>query len=189
MGGALAQQVALAHPERVGSLVLMSTSPAVACGSELPPMSEELRAWFAAEVPDWNERGAVIDYLTAYERHLEGPEFFDEPHVRALAGRIFDRTRDMAASMTNHALAAEGDLARGPLGAITAPVLVVHGTADPLFPFGHGEALARAIPRAQLLPLAGAGHQLPPRPCWPSVTTAMLTLTLTRMPEGGRSPS
>src|SRR5215467_12776510 len=76
-------QVALAHPERVGSLVLMSTSPAVPCGSELPPMSEELRAWFAAEVPDWNERGAVIDYLTAYERHLGGPDYFDEPHVRA----------------------------------------------------------------------------------------------------------
>jgi pimeloyl-ACP methyl ester carboxylesterase len=185
MGGALAQQVALAHPERVDSLVLFSTSPAVPCGSELPPVSEELRAWFAAEVPDWNERGAVIDYLTAYERHLEGPEYFDEPRVRALAGRIFDRTRDMAASMTNHALAEEGDLARGPLGRITAPVLVVHGTADPMFPFGHGEALTREIPRAQLLPLAGVGHQLPPRPFWPSVTTAMLTL----MPEGGRSPS
>jgi len=188
MGGALAQQVALAHPERVGSLVLMSTSPAVPCGSELPPMSEELRAWFAAEVPDWNERGAVIDYLTAYERHLGGPDYFDEPHVRALAGRIFDRTRDVAASMTNHALAEEGDLARGRrLDEIVAPTLVIHGTADPLFPFGHGEALARSIPRAQLLPLAGVGHQLPPRPCWPSVTTAMLTLTL--MPGGGRSPS
>jgi pimeloyl-ACP methyl ester carboxylesterase len=148
-------------------------------------MSEELRAWFAAEVPDWNERGAVIDYLTAYERHLEGPEYFDEPHVRALAGRIFDRTRDMAASMTNHAQAEEGELARGPLGAITAPALVIHGTADPMFPFGHGEALAREIPRAELLPLEGVGHQLPPRPFWPSVTTAMLRL----MPGGGRSPS
>src|SRR5689334_13899549 len=42
MGGALAQQVALAHPECVDSLVLFSTSPAMPCGSELPPMSEEL---------------------------------------------------------------------------------------------------------------------------------------------------
>jgi pimeloyl-ACP methyl ester carboxylesterase len=32
MGGALAQEVALAHPERVDSLVLMSTSPAVPAG-------------------------------------------------------------------------------------------------------------------------------------------------------------
>jgi pimeloyl-ACP methyl ester carboxylesterase len=185
MGGALAQQVALAHPERVDSLVLMSTSPAVPTGSELPPMSDDLRAWFTAEVPDWNERDAVIDYLTSYERHLEGAEYFDEPHVRALAARVFDRTRDMAASMTNHALAEEGDLSRGPLGQITAPALVIHGTADPMFPFGHGEALAREIPQAELLPLEGVGHQLPPRPWWPSVMTAMLTL----MPGGGGSPS
>src|SRR6185295_9795181 len=70
MGGALAQQVALAHPDRVDSLVLMSTSPAVPSRRELPPMSDELRAWFAAEVPlpDWAERSAVIDYLVGYER-------------------------------------------------------------------------------------------------------------------------
>jgi pimeloyl-ACP methyl ester carboxylesterase len=178
MGGALAQQVALAHPDRVGSLVLFSTSPAVPCGSELPPMSEELRAWFAAEVrkPDWTERAAVIDYLTSYERHLEAAACFDEAHVRALATRIVDRTRDMAASMTNHALAEEGDLARGRLDQITAPALVIHGTADPLFPFGHGEALARGIPGAELLPLAGVGHQVPPRPWWPAVIAAMLRL-------------
>jgi pimeloyl-ACP methyl ester carboxylesterase len=180
-GGALAQQVALADPERVGSLVLMSTSPAGPCGSELPPMSEELRAWFSAKVsqPDWTERAAVIDYLTAYERHLEGAEYFDEAHVRALAARIVDRTRDMAASMTNHALAEEGDLARGGLNEITAPALVIHGTADPLFPFGHGEALARGIPGAELLPLEGVGHQLPPRPWWPAVIAAMLRLAIT----------
>jgi len=88
MGGALAQRVALAHPDRVDSLVLMSTSPAVqgAPGrSELPPMSEDLRAYFAAEVPrpDWAERTAVIDYLVGYERHLEAAEYFDEAHVRA----------------------------------------------------------------------------------------------------------
>jgi len=176
MGGALAQQVALAHPDRVDSLVLISTSPAVPCGSELPPMSEELRAYFATKVPlpDWTERAAVIDYLVGYERRLEGAEYFDEAHVRALAARIVDRTTDMAASMMNHALAEEGELARGRLDEIAAPTLVIHGTADPLFPFGHGEALAREIPRAELLPLQGVGHQMPPRPYWASVITAML---------------
>ena len=179
MGGALAQQVALAHPDRVDSLVLMSTSPAVPGGpdrAELPPASEALRAYFAAEVPlpDWAERSAVIDYLVGYERQLEGEEYFDEAHVRALVARIVDRTNDMAASMTNHALAEEGELARGRLDQIAAPTLVIHGTADPLFPFGHGEALAREIPHAELLPLKGVGHQVPPRACWTSVIPAML---------------
>jgi pimeloyl-ACP methyl ester carboxylesterase len=182
MGGALAQQVALAHPDRVDSLVLISTSPAVqgAPGrSELPPMSEDLRAYFAAEVPrpDWAERAAVIDYLTDYERRLEGADYFDEAHVRALVARIVDRTTDMAASMTNHALAEEGELTRGRLDEIAAPTLVIHGTADPLFPYGHGEALARGIPRAELLPLAGVGHQVPPRAWWAPVIAAMLRHT------------
>jgi pimeloyl-ACP methyl ester carboxylesterase len=179
MGGALAQQVALAHPDRVDSLVLFSTSPAVPCGAELPPMSEDLRAYFAAEVPrpDWAERAAVIDYIADYERRLEGAEYFDEAHVRALVARIVDRTTDVAASMTNHALAEDGELARGRLDGIAAPTLVIHGTADPLFPYGHGEALARGIPRAQLLPLAGVGHQVPPRPWWTPVIAAMLRHT------------
>ncbi|MGH3172447.1 MAG: hypothetical protein ACRDPF_01080, partial [Streptosporangiaceae bacterium] len=64
-------------------------------------MSEELRAWFAAEVPlpDWAERSAMIEYLVDYERRLEGAEYFDEAHVRSLVERIVDRTNDMAASM------------------------------------------------------------------------------------------
>ncbi len=139
-------------------------------------MSEDLRAYFAAEVPrpDWAERAAVIDYIVDYERRLEGSEYFDEAHVRALVERIVDRTNDVAASMTNHALAEEGELARGRLDEIAAPTLVIHGTADPLFPYGHGEALAREIPRAELLPLAGVGHQVPPRPWWTAVIAAML---------------
>jgi pimeloyl-ACP methyl ester carboxylesterase len=179
MGGALAQQVALAHPGRVDSLVLISTSPAVPGGpgrAELPPMSEELRAYFAAEVPrpDWTERTAVIDYIVDYERRLEAAHYFDEAHVRALVERIVDRTNDMAASAMNHALAEEGELPSGRLDDITAPTLVIHGTADPLFPYGHGEALAGAIPRAELLPLEGVGHQMPPRAWWTSVIAAML---------------
>jgi pimeloyl-ACP methyl ester carboxylesterase len=142
MGGGIAQEIALAHPERVDSLVLMSTSPAVPAVSgrrELPPASEDLRAYFA--------------------------------------GEIVDRTNDMAASMTNHAVAEEGELVRGRLDQIAVPTLVIHGTADPLFPFGHGEALAREIPHAELLPLAGVGHQVPPRPCWTSVIPAVLRHT------------
>ena len=45
-----------------------------------------------------------------------------------------------------------------PLSSIKVPTLVVHGTADPMFPLRHGEVLAAEIPGATLLPLEGAGH-------------------------------
>ena len=38
-------------------------------------------------------------------------------------------------------------------------------------------ALARGIPRAELLPLEGVGHQMPPRPWWTSVIAVMLRHT------------
>jgi pimeloyl-ACP methyl ester carboxylesterase len=49
-----------------------------------------------------------------------------------------------------------------PLEQIAVPVLVVHGTGDPLVPFTqppqHGKSLAARIPGAQLLAVEGGDH-------------------------------
>jgi hypothetical protein len=47
----------------------------------------------------------------------------------------------------------------------------------PLDPSGHAEALAREIPHAELPPLEGVCHQMPPRAWWSSVIPAMLRHT------------
>ena len=47
------------------------------------------------------------------------------------------------------------------LAAIACPTTVVHGDADPLMPVGNGMRLARLIPGARYVELAGVGH-LPP---------------------------
>jgi pimeloyl-ACP methyl ester carboxylesterase len=57
------------------------------------------------------------------------------------------------------------------------PTLVLHGTEDPLFPYGHAEALADEIPGARLLPLEGVGHEVPPTPLWGRVVAAILEHT------------
>src|SRR5262245_13402973 len=44
MGGGIAQQLVLGHPDRVATLTLMSTSPG---GSDLPPVSDRLASFFA----------------------------------------------------------------------------------------------------------------------------------------------
>ena len=175
MGGGIAQHLALEHPDRVASLTLMATT---AGGPDLPAMSEELDAFFAepAPDPDWSDREAVVDHMVEAERPFTGSRSFDEASTRELCGRIFDRTVNIESSIKNHWLADAGDALRPRLGQVTAPTLVIHGTEDPLFPFGHAEALAREIPGAALVPLERTGHELP-RDVWDLVVPAILEHT------------
>jgi pimeloyl-ACP methyl ester carboxylesterase len=181
MGGGIAQHAALVLPQRVASLTLMSTSPAVSDPERpsLPPPSRTLAAHFAdpPPQPDWSDREAVIDYVVADQLAYLGSIPVDEAELRALVARIVDRTASMESSMTNHPPPDEGEPVRGSLGTIRAPTLVVHGTEDPLFPIAHGEALAAGIRGARLLPLEGMGHQVPPRPLWDQVVAAILEHT------------
>jgi pimeloyl-ACP methyl ester carboxylesterase len=41
---------------------------------------------------------------------------------------------------------------------VPVPVLILHGDQDELVPYTLGEALARALPDARLVPLVGGGH-------------------------------
>ena len=179
MGGGLAQSLAIAHPDRVATLTLVSTSSGFREG--LPPMSDELRATFANPPPDpdWTDREAVVDSIVDGWRPYHGTRPFDESRLREIAERVFDRTTNMESSMKNHWLIEGGEGAPGQAGlrGIAAPTLVAHGTADPLFPFPRGEALAREIPNARLLPLEGMGHGYPPEWTWPVFVPALLEHT------------
>ena len=55
-GGAFAQLLALAFPERVLSLVLISTSPATPGERRLPPATERYRRFLATAEVDWSDR-------------------------------------------------------------------------------------------------------------------------------------
>jgi pimeloyl-ACP methyl ester carboxylesterase len=160
MGGALAQLLALDLPDRVASLVLMDTSPAGAA-DDLPPADEDYVAFLAGARIDWSDARSVVAHRVAEVRALNGERPFDEARVRAFVERDAARSVSVA-SARNHELLDGSAPWRHRLGEIAVPTLVIHGSADPLFPLGHGRALASEIPGARLLVLDGGGHVLHP---------------------------
>jgi len=175
-GGAFAQLLALGFPDRVRSLVLISTSPATPGARGLPSATGRFNAFLASAEVDWSDGGSVIEYLVGYQSMLAGGDRpFDEAAWRDLVRRDVERSGDIAAA-ENHTMVADGDVPGAPISSIAVPTLVIHGTADPMFPIEHGRALAEEIPRARLLTLEGAGHGVD-RADWTTIVAAIIEHT------------
>ena len=160
----------------MNSLILISTSAAVPVDRELPPPTEEFGRFVSTAQVDWSDRDSVIEYLVDYQRVLAGGERpFDEAAVRGLVRRDLKRASDFAA-VRNHDLMPQGQAPSKPLSAISAATLVIHGTADPMFPMEHGKALAEEIPGATLLLREDAGHGVY-RADWERIAGAILDHT------------
>ena len=155
MGGYIAQQLALAHPDKVKTLCLVATA---AGGPGMVPMPEAtLRLWNEVAglspqesarramptsfAPGWTERNPqrFEQLLAARLRHPTPPACWAAQYAACVAH-------------VQHGL---------DVTAITAPALVMHGSEDRVVPHGNGELLAQRLPRAQLVTLQGRGHLLP----------------------------
>jgi pimeloyl-ACP methyl ester carboxylesterase len=124
----------------------------------------------------WSNRDSVIDYLVAYRRVLAGNQrSFDEAVAREFVQRDVSRARNFASARNHDVLANEASSDK-PLSAIAVPTLVIHGTADPMFPIEHAQALAHEIRGATFLPLEGSGHGVE-RADWRSIADAILDHT------------
>ena len=147
MGGMIAQQVAIRHPERVRSLtsVMSSTSE-----PGLPGPTPEAQAALMEPAP--SERKAYLDYSVRTARCFTGDGFpFDAEAQRELAGRMFDRAFDPDGIGRQMAAVVASGSRHEALAEVRLPALVIHGSADPLIPPAGGERRA-ARPTA---PLAG----------------------------------
>jgi pimeloyl-ACP methyl ester carboxylesterase len=108
------------------------------------------------------DRRAVVEHMVGGWRLLSGSARpFDEPLIRSAATREVERARNLRSSM-NHALLAGGERWFGRLAEIVQPAVVIHGTEDNVLRYEQGVALAAALPRARLVRLDGAGHELHP---------------------------
>ncbi|HZX54983.1 MAG TPA: alpha/beta hydrolase, partial [Ilumatobacteraceae bacterium] len=175
-GAAFAQLLALEFAERVLSLALISSSPATPGDRRLPAPPAEFVDFVTTAEVDWTSTESVVEYLVAYSCLLAGSQRpFDEAAAREVVQRDIQRAVSVA-SLQNHDLLVDDAREYGSLSSIRAPTLVIHGTADPLFPLAHGEALANEVPGAKLLALEGAGHGVDRRD-WQVIVRAILQHT------------
>jgi len=159
MGGAIAQTMAIEHPNRVRSLTsMMSTTGNMSVGQ---PSSDVLREVFSG--PPAVTRDEVIQRFLRAFRAVGSPGYpTDESDVAARAGRAYDRCYDpIGVARQAIASVASGDRTEL-LRHLEVPTLVIHGLADRMCDVSGGQATAEAITGAELVLIEGMGHDLPP---------------------------
>ena len=161
MGGMVAQRVAIAAPQRVLSLTsIMSSSGA----RGLPEARRDVLRVLLKR-PASSEPQAVVDHYVRLFTAIGSPGYpVPESDMRERILRGVERSfhpvgtlRQMVAIISDSSRAEQ-------LSRIKSPTLVLHGRADPLVPFVHGEDTAKRINGARLVGFDGVGHDLPPEP-------------------------
>jgi 3-oxoadipate enol-lactonase len=151
MGGMVAQELALACPERVRTLTLGCTY----CGGEGSSLTtrEVLRGLTEGMMSGDRERAL----RAAWEANVS-PAMAGDANAYATFLEI-GRRRAVAVPVVMaqmQAIVAHDTSAR--LSELTLPTLVVHGTADEMIPVENGRLIASRIPGARLEIFDGVGH-------------------------------
>jgi 3-oxoadipate enol-lactonase len=151
LGGMVAQELALARPERVRRLVLACTTPGGPNAYPMPQTTVALMAEAATMEPAVALRRFVENALApeTVERH---PELVDRIMTHRLA-----TAQDPAAWAAQAAAGATFD-ALDRLGGLAAPTLVQHGTEDVVVDPRNGDLLVELVPDARLERFPDTGH-------------------------------
>jgi pimeloyl-ACP methyl ester carboxylesterase len=151
MGGMIAQELALAHPEQLRTLTLGCT---YCGGAESVQASPDVLQRLAESVMSGDRERAL---RTAWEINVsrakaEDADAYAEFH--AIAER---RAVAVPVLMAQLQACAAHD-ASDRLSDLRTPTLVVHGTDDELLPVENGQQIARLIPGSRLEIFDGVGH-------------------------------
>lgn len=153
LGGMIAQELALAHPDRVDRLVLVATHARPA----RPAFWDAWTTFFVQAQERGLDRAGTVLWFMAWmftpafmARHEQVQEavamWLDDPLLAPAHGRTAQ-----GAAARDH-----DTLERLPL--IAAPTLVVVGDQDILTPVANARELVEGIPGARLQVLEGGGH-------------------------------
>ncbi|TMJ97687.1 MAG: alpha/beta fold hydrolase [Actinobacteria bacterium] len=151
MGGAIGQELALAHPERIRSLVLNGTW----CRGDRF-LHEIFRNWmWSAEKAD-----STRDFLLAVNLWCFAPRIWNDGTMDEwLAAAEASPYAQSVDAFCRSAEALIGHDSADRVGGIAAPTLVTVGELDLVLPVRFSEDLAGRIPNARMIVIPAAGHQ------------------------------
>ena len=159
MGGMIAQQLTIDHPERVLSLCsIMSTTGRKTVGRIHPTLLPKLPKTMLA-VPPSDHEGRVRHSLRTW-RMISGPHF-DRERVRAMVEESLSRSTDVVGGTRQLIAIGTSPDRTGGLRQVTCPTLVIHGLKDRLVMPSGGLATARAIRHSRLIMFPDMAHDLP----------------------------
>jgi pimeloyl-ACP methyl ester carboxylesterase len=173
MGGMIAQEFALAYPERVQGLVLGCTTPG---GPNAPTANADVIATLTPAPGSTREEQirAAWPGMVSAEFLAERRDFLEEMLAEALVHPTPLET--IVKQMT----AVRAFDAYDRVSGIAAPTLVIHGDADELIPYANGKLLHEHIPGSEMPTIPGAGHMF----WWeqPSASARAMVEFLSRVP-------
>jgi pimeloyl-ACP methyl ester carboxylesterase len=167
MGGMIAQELAINHPDRVATLCSIMSSGYIE-DPALPSISSTV-AWELVKVAlkygiIGTERNMIKMHIAS--RIILRGEANYQLDNKELAEQVLYNIRNRkgynADVSSQHQAAVFLSGSRySKLRQLSMPTLVVHGTADPFIPIAHGKKCAAIIPRADSLWVENMGHDLP----------------------------
>ncbi len=168
MGGAIAQEIALRHPQRVRTLVsIMATSGA----PDLPPPRPEALQVLMTPTPT-DRAGYVARHQQVMKVLRAGSDTHEEALDAPRAERAYARGLNPAGYARQLAAILASGSRRERLASVRAPTLVIHGDADPLVPIECGRDVARSVPGARMVTIPHMGHALP-QSTWAPIVDAI----------------
>ncbi|NUY01458.1 alpha/beta fold hydrolase [Paraburkholderia youngii] len=157
LGGFLAQEIAIAVPDRVASIILSGSAPEGGKGAGMD--RPELVAIYTDSAMPMNEKLKRLFFPDTPQGHAAAAAF-----INRLDARQSDRDLPPGPEVAGTQLQAmiawanwQGDL-RQKLAKINHPVLVTNGDNDAMIPTQNSIVLAEALPNATLILYPNAGH-------------------------------
>ena len=168
MGGMIAQEIAMKHPDRILSLTSIMSSTG---NPKLPQPTREASMMLLAPPPKSKEE-YLVRFGQTWKILRAGSFPQDEAKDMERAEKTYARGLNPAGvGRQLRAVLASGNR-KDRLRAVKTPTLVIHGTVDPLVKVEAGKDTAASIPGAKLLLIEGMGHALP-IPMWPTIIGAI----------------